>query len=577
MPEYEFYGPKFGHEWGYIENEALFPEETKIDKTVYIKNSLPPPSAYTGYKYIPICYFYPKNMDAKTREGNSIFVAHYVLVPSSFNDTVRNFMLLPVFNPIANMTIEVSIERTFKQFTKVGPIIEELIDKNPNTKSTPQLDDPMTHPNKLIKNQTSSKDNKTESSAEQQQQFKEKQEEAIKQAKLKQAEEEHKRLALIAKREEEEQNKKRIKKEQDFLANIDFGLIFPPHKNEQPLIIVNSVAEERSLGHGGFSLLPSEKQEQKHERYFVKDSMILTNMRKSIYYPPFDLEAPSVPFDAETNIMNIGLGLIAIYKPPRSLIAACKYTFFFLAPATFRYPEDKRVYVPVYILVPLNETKRPSDMNALKVCQIPAIPEPSKSMYDKDSGIFFKIEKMQPGKIPIESYPLVKNKFHLDSPMTPMTEEFFTEKENFADFLLKNSLVNRADEYAQKLKDQEKLVYMDQNNLRLYMDNLLYFKSDDRKKMIDEAIAMSVRVARRKRDEEREKQLRENIKVKDARVKKQMKEEELLKQKADILNEQLKALREMLKQVNPGSSLLKSNSSSSAAAQQTKQPSSLLI
>ena len=105
IPEYEFYEPRIGRQWGYIENEALFPNEIDYDKTVYIKRSLPPPSDYQGCKYIALCYYYSKNLKAKSREGNPIFVAHYIIVPSSYNQTVQNYIDVPVYNPIANMSI----------------------------------------------------------------------------------------------------------------------------------------------------------------------------------------------------------------------------------------------------------------------------------------------------------------------------------------------------------------------------------------------------------------------------------------------------------------------------------------
>lgn len=114
MPEYEFYEPHYGREFGYIENEAIFPSESEFDKTIYFRRSYPPPSSYKGYKYIALCYFYPKNLKGKTKEGNPLYVAHYILVPKSFNEEIINYLDIPVYNPIANAEVPITVERTFR-------------------------------------------------------------------------------------------------------------------------------------------------------------------------------------------------------------------------------------------------------------------------------------------------------------------------------------------------------------------------------------------------------------------------------------------------------------------------------
>lgn len=560
IPEYEFYEPKLGRQWGYIQNGALFPDELELEKSVYIKKSLPPPSSYTGYKYIALCYFFSKNMDAKSKEGNPVYVAHYVLVPNSFIDQVKNFMKLPVYNAIANMTIEVDIERTVKESRQITPIIEATINRDPDVKSTPQIDDPMLHKNKLLQDDLKKKD-KVKSAAEienEKQIEKQKNKEKIKREQKEKAEELKKKKEL-----EKKQAIKRIKVmnklKKEFLDNMDLSQIFPPHKDKTELIIVHSQAEEASIPNGGLHGGPDAHLEAP-THYFKKDSLIMTYMRKSSFYPPFNIDNPSIPMDAETDVEKIGLALIAKYIPPKPLVAGMKYTYFFLAPAKFNYPGDLRVYIPVYILVPEIEFGRPSDLEKMSfdhyITPVDSVPE-NKIIVDKASGIRHTIITTKPERIPVDTYSLVSSKFHLDSPMTPLTDKYFVDRTEFVKFLMKHKLVNDPDAYYQDLKDRQKNAGFDEAKLKQYMKTLLYFKSADRENMINDAVARAVAEAKRKRDQQREKDLREKQEINDRTMLREMDEEDKLKQKTMVLNEQLNALRELLKDVNPKSELLK--------------------
>lgn len=599
IPEYEFYEPKMGRQWGYIDNEALFANEIDYDKTIYFKRSLPPPSGYKDYKYIALCYYYPKNLKAKTKEGNPVFVAHYILVPNNFTQPVQNYVDVPVFNPIANMTIYITIERTFKAFQKVGPIVEEILKKDPNIKSTPQLVDPMEQPNPLLNhnatgntsnhsngsNNTNNTGNHNQSKSAEQQK-----------AELKKKKEEEKKKKDHEKKLLEKAKKAAMeKRKKEFLANMDLSLAFPPHyqnldtvednststgskpgsssdsktnpnkgdaKPEQKkiikkpqLMVVNSVAEERSLGNGGYEVMPGTPMPS---NYFVNDSMIMTNMRQSSFYPPFNLEFPRVPIDGEVDIDNIGYGLVARYIPPKPLIAEMKYTFFFLAPAQFSYPGNKRVYIPVYILVPEKENGRPSDMRSMLfdhfITESDNYPE-KDIILDKDSQIPHTIIATQPEKISQDCYSVVKSKFHLDSPMKPMNSENFLNKTGFKEFLKNNSLLNGPDPFYASQKDKKL-----PQQMKEFVNGLLNYKTPERDKMMNAAIARAEKEEAERRDAEREKALREQKKIEDEKIRKQMQEEDNLKKKAEMLNEQLRMMRDLLAKMNPNSTLLKNAS-----------------
>lgn len=578
MPEYEFYEPKFGREWGYVENEALFPSEVEFDRTIYFRKSNPPPSSYKGYKFIAICYYYSKNMQAKTREGNPLYVAHYILVPTSFKEEIVNYIQLPVYNPIANVEVVISVERTFRQFQQVKPIIEQEIIKNPDKRSTPKVIDPMLTKNnevqktgkpvkggktgKLSTNTTNPK--KTKYTVNKivhidpvtKKTYTQVQWDAKLAADAKIKAEAEKKKILIARK------KAADKKKAEFLANIDLSIVFPAQKNKTNLTIVQSFAEERSLGSGGFGQ-PGGYQ---GPTYFVNDSMIMNNMRQSTYYPPFKLDYPSIPSDAEVNIDDIGFGLVAKYNPPKPLIKGMKYTFFFLAPANFKYPGDKRVYIPVYTLIPEDENGRPSDLREMLfdhfIVETDRFPQ-DRIMFDPDSGISHTIIAAFPKKISQNSYSVVTSKFNLDSPMKVMTDEFFLPKDKFKQFLEKEKLINPLDQYFEqkrtKLSDFDFNMLKSQKRLGEYLKGLFYFKSPQRDQLLQDAINRAKENMKKMKDEEQEKKIREKQHIEDERMKRQFKEELALKQKADLLNEELKAMREILMHVNPNSTLLKNN------------------
>lgn len=596
IPEYEFYEPRLGRQWGYIENEALFDNEIDYDKTIYFKRSLPPPSGYKGYKYIPLCYYYPKNLKAKSKEGNPIFIAQYILVPANFTNAVQNYIDLPVFNPIANMTVYITVERSFKATQKVGPIVEQELQKDPNKKSTPQLVDPMEKPNPLLnkdgtlkKNPQLGKIKKDKTGNDIQAKKAEAQKKLLL---LKKEKEEKKKKDAALKKLEKEKKAAMEKKKKEFLANMDLSLVFPPHEqhyqvvkdnqtsstsgsstnsttgngtqSEQKkvyvkpkLMIVNSPAEERSLGNGGYPALPGTPTPA---NYFVNDSMIMTNMRQSSYYPPFNLEYPRVPIDGEVDVDNIGYGIVAKYIPPKPLITGMKYTFFFLAPAQFNFPGNKRVYIPVYILIPESENGRPSDMRSMTfdhfITQTDNFAE-SQIMIDKDSRIPHTVIATKPEKISQDCYTVVKSKFHLDSPMKPMNAENFAPKAEFKQFLKTHGLINGPDPFFAKQPDKKL-----PEKMKEMVNGLLNYKTPERERLMNEAIARAEKEEAERRDAEREKALREQKKIEDTKVLKKMQEEDALKKKAEMLNEQLKMMRELLAKVNPNSELLKNGTNS---------------
>ena len=138
--------------------------------------------------------------------------------------------------------------------------------------------------------------------------------------KNKQKNDEMKKKAIAARKIADEKRRISQAKEKEFLANMDLSLLFPPPANKTQLRIVTSIAEERTVSDGGVS----SPQSLTGHNYFVKDSLIVSNMRKSTLYPPFKLDFPSVPSDAEVNIDDLGHALIAKYKPPRPLVRDMK-------------------------------------------------------------------------------------------------------------------------------------------------------------------------------------------------------------------------------------------------------------
>ena len=599
MPEYEFYEPKMGRQFGFVENEALFPSEVDLDKTIYFRKSKAPPSAYKGYKYVPLFYHYSKNLRAKTLEGNPIFVAHYVLVPQTFDEEIQNYMQLPVYNPIAETEVMVTVERTLREYQQVKPIIEMTIHKDPNGLSTPQLKDPMLKPINL---KVSKKTNNTKTMTQK-----------VPKIVSTKKDTTHAQQKLISKklpvlpinkktgrpytpaewkkellrRKAEEQI--RLQKERAFLERIDFGLIFPAPQaaripsskskkrigtggnkleassksgtlNRRPppnkLRVVRSVQEEKKIGNGGFTKGPNTPT----TNYFQNKTVVSSSLKSSPYYPPFNMEMPSVPGDAVTDPAEIGHALIARYIPPKPLIRGMKYTFFFLAPAKFKFPKDIRVYVPVYILIPRTETRRPSDMiDCLFDHFVTGNDQFSEDllMVDPESKIMHTIISTVPRKISLNSHEVLKSKFYLETPMKVMSRNNFLSKDEFKHFLEKEKLLNPPDAYFQAKKPHPENLIGDSNAIIEYLKKLFYFKDPNREQIIKDAVAAAKIEAKKRYDNDNEAKLRLNRTEFDRGLREATDEEKALTYQEMLAKHELDALRHILKQTNPNSTWLK--------------------
>ena len=627
MPEYEFYEPKLGRQFGFVENEALFPSEVDLDKTIYFRKSKAPPCGYKGYKYVPLCYHYSKNLKAKTLEGNPIFVAHYVLVPQSFNDEIQNYMQLPVYNPIAETEVMITVERTLREYQQVKPIMELTIHKDPNGLSTPQLSDPMLKPIKLVgkKDDPGKKGNTqqggkkpTKGTPQHTKTTKSKQPPKKKAPVLPTNKKTGKpytpkewKLELGRRTEAE---KKRVAREKAFMQRIDFGLIFPAaadsptpkpsrksvgsskhtdgHKSEQKhtsnkngkqtgqpqqkhknfkvhpatgLRIVHSEQEEKRIGNGGFTKGPNTPK----THYFQNKTVVSSSLKTSPYYPPFNMEMPTIPSDAITDPAEIGHALIARYIPPKPLIRGMKYTYFFLAPAKFKFPKDVRVYVPVYILVPRTETHRPSDMTDMLFDHFVTGNDQFGEdllMLDPESKILHTIIATTPRKIPLNSHEVLKSKFYLETPMKVMSRKNFLTKDEFSAFLIKENLINPPDLYFESKKKSTDSLIGDSNTILNYLKKMFYFKDSRREQIIKDAVTAAKKEAQKRYDIEQEMRLRMNRTEFDRDLIKAVEEEKTLQYQEMLIKHEVEALRQILNRTNPASPLLRPK---------TKKPSAL--
>lgn len=568
MPEYEFYEPPKGRKFGFIDNLALFPNEIKSELKVYFRKSNPPPSGYPEYKYVVLCYFYSKNMNAKTKQGNPVYVAHYVLVPNKFNDPIKNYMELTVYNPIAKMEVPITIERTFKKPVKIIPLVEKIGNKNPTKASVPKVKDPMLKKAKFKPETKKDKKVKKSKNMKPVEAKKNKNKFPINpktgkpytkdelEAKIKEEVAKKKRIhdekVFILKKKRQEKNKEK------FMKHVDYSLIFPAPAKPVPLKVVRSPAEERSLGAGGLATQGSSL----GVGYFKHDSMLMKNMRQSTFYPPFNMEYPTIPEDCEVNIDDIGLGLIAKYYPPAPLTRGMKYTYFFLCPARFRYPGDRRVYIPVYTLIPVDEKARPSDMREMVfdhfITNTDSVPK-DQIMIDPQSKIQHTFLTTKPKQISQPSFDLITNKFSFLSPMKPMTKKFFLEKAGFKAFLKKHDLINPPDDYYQRHKTSR--YNFDQSfsgkKIGNYLNGLFHFHDGAKDKLIQDAIARAKAENSLQRDREIEKRIREKSRLKDKKIQRELKEELKLKSKSNLLNHELNAMKDILRHLNPKSPLLK--------------------
>lgn len=221
--------------------------------------------------------------------------------------------------------------------------------------------------------------------------------------------------------------------------------------------------QERQIKNGGYDLGVNQTLD-----YVKPKDINKYHLENSIMFPPCYTNDAEMPAEAIVNYQDLTDSLIAKILPPLPIVAGAKYTFFYVAPAAFKYPDGKRIWLPVYILVPGDSKEKPTDLREFESYKI------QRLIGEEENHQFLK-SKMMPIWTPTKFEQIIMNKGFFNMPQKPLESEFFLDPKRFDEFLDEYDLINEG----VKMKDTEvKKVYTDPIR-KLFKKAVEFFKFEN--------------------------------------------------------------------------------------------------
>jgi len=396
MPLFEYYEPQKGKEWGTVPSTGIYPFETEATKEAFFRSTGEPLSTYSGYKYIVFYYDFPKNGEFRTKLGNPVFVPYVLLSPVDFNRAITNYVEIPVYNPALNKSIPIKAVRTFKAPIKLADPEKEGINNNmegPKNKHQVGAKAPLSDADK---------------------------------AKV----EELWRKKLVSK-QKDKKAAEAFEAAQEYAKNhIDYWRAF--EDRDLPLLDVLDSHQRSEVINGGYDLGINETLE-----YFKPEDVNSKEMKNSIMFPPMYANHPEMPKEAQTNFLDIEDGLIARIFPPMPKVQGSKWTFFFVAPTKFHFPDGKKIWLPVYTLVPYDSDEKPTDLRAFHTYRL-------KISIGLMKRNFIHVPVFEKPKWTPNSFEhMIMDTRMINMPQKPFDKAYYFTPEEFEQFLKNYKLINK--------------------------------------------------------------------------------------------------------------------------------------
>ena len=336
-----------------------------------------------------------------------------LLVEDNFNKAVRNYMDIPVYNPSTNQVIPIKVDRKFKAPIHVKDDTKKK-GKDSHQKTQKEIE-------------AEQKKTKEEKDKEEEERKKREHEEL----------EEKWRRKLNQKKKEKGEAVEYEKAKQYAKTHIDYWRAFEDRASFD--LEVLSPAERKSVINGGYDLGVKDSME-----YFKSDDMTKDDIKYSIMYPPMYSNSPQMPKEAKINFIDLDDAMIVRIQPPVPQIQGTKWTFFFVAPTKFNYPDGKRVWIPVYILVPYDSDERPTDLRPFSTFRI-----------KKSIGL----TKMHKVHVPVTARPhwtpkkmeeMIKDPRFVNMSLKPFDKIYYLNPEDFELYLKTYKLINKGIGFKEK-------------------------------------------------------------------------------------------------------------------------------
>lgn len=414
LPPYEYYEPPRGHQWGSVPSTAIYPFEVDEDKKyVYFRNTAPPNSPVQGQKYVVFYYDSPKSGIVRVKDHKLVFVPYLLLVDISYAHAIANFVNIPVFNPSIRKSVTIRAVRRYKKPLKAKRKKKAQHSKKGGGKETQSNAGPKNKAHKSKKGEKSKKHGEEEDNEDDDSTGGGDKEEKWRQQ-------------LDNKTKAKNEAKKFQKARKYARTHIDYWRAFGDRAKPNYRIYDNHQA--RHIMNGGYDIGVKVSLD-----YVKPEDINQYNLQNSIMFPPTYTNDADMPAEAMIDYMDLQDSLIARIQPPYPMVKAAKYTFFYIAPANFKYHDGRKIWIPVYILVPKESKEKPTNMKIFHSYKV-------KEAVDKDS-VYIKAKQKAVWTSRKFSNMLMNKKF-VNIPQKPLESTYFVKPKEFHTFLNENGLIN---------------------------------------------------------------------------------------------------------------------------------------
>ena len=437
MPKFEYYEPKNGAQWGDVPPTAIYPFEVDQDMPfVYFRDTAEPNCNIPGQKYIIFYYDSPKSGELKSSDGKPIFVPYILLVNEEFSRAVSNFVDIPVYNPVVRKTVYIRSVRKYKKRLR------------------PRHKKHHKHGKKGAKSHKGG-----EHEHKQQSMAGPKNHASSKQRKLTRKEMEEKwKKKLEMKKTALEKAKKLAKARKYAMRHIDYWRAFDDR--DMPDMQIYSERQAKKVINGGYNLGVNRSME-----YLKPEDINKYHLQNSIMFPPTYTNDAEMPQEAIVNYMDLQDSVIARVIPPEPLVIGAKYTFFYVAPTKFKYPDGRKVWLPVYILVPEDSREKPTDLREFDSYKVK---EDGIGGITGEEHTTFMKSKQKPIWTSRTFKNMIMNQKFINLPQKPMEPMYFLGPKTFRSFLDEFELVNEGIKFKER-----KNTNVHSDPIKLFLKNVM--------------------------------------------------------------------------------------------------------
>ena len=352
---------------------------------IYFRDTAAPDCNIRYKKYIILYYDYSKRGKVKAKDKKPIYVPYLLLVSERHDRAISNYVNIPVWNPALGKYVTIRINRRYKK-----PLVKKKKKKKKRGKKGKK--GKHKRKNQSMKGPHAMGKGKKKKEAK----------EEIQEEPDRKAIEEKWRKRLARKRTKAKEAEKHEKARAYALTHIDYFRAFEDREVPQKPIYDN--LQQMHIRNGGYDLGVNRTMD-----YVKPQNIKKYNLENSVMFPPCYTNDAEMPAEAIVNYRDLRDSLITKVLPPIPLVSGAKYTFFYVAPTKFKYPDGRHIWFPVYILVPEESEERPTDLREFHTYKV------KKILGEGDQRHYIK-SKLKPIWTPRKFENMLMNKKFVNMP-----------------------------------------------------------------------------------------------------------------------------------------------------------------